>query len=61
MLFRLASWFNATANIERQRWVEKWIRDHYPDIWTQIEALGHTVTNEGFGHRLFKLDRNLEP
>ncbi|KAF2653420.1 hypothetical protein K491DRAFT_718033 [Lophiostoma macrostomum CBS 122681] len=57
----LASWFNATANIERQRWVEKWIREHHPAMWTEIEALGHKVTHEGFGHRLYNIDRNLEP
>ncbi|KAH6522107.1 hypothetical protein HBI81_146710 [Parastagonospora nodorum] len=57
----LGNWFNCTANIERQARVEKWIKERYPDIWRELEALGHWVTMDGFGHRQFNINRDLEP
>jgi hypothetical protein len=57
----LGSWFNCTANIERQTRVEAWIKQRYPDVWAEMEALGHWVTMDGFGYRQYNIDRNLDP
>ena len=57
----LATWFNMTASSEKQLHVEAWIRDHYPDLWSDIEALGYWVTMDGLGYRQYNINRNLEP
>lgn len=57
----LGNWFNMTTNSERQTHVEAWIKQHYPAVWTEIEALRHWVTMEGFGYRQYYLNRDLEP
>ncbi|RAR10016.1 complex i intermediate-associated protein mitochondrial precursor [Stemphylium lycopersici] len=57
----LGSWFNCTANSEKQTHVEAWIKQRYPLIWGQMEALGHWVTMEGFGYRQYKINRDLNP
>lgn len=59
--YRLSNWFNATTNIERQAKVEAWIREHYPEVWTEIEKVGYWVTMEGFGYRQYNINRNLDP
>ncbi|KAH7410250.1 hypothetical protein DE146DRAFT_343320 [Phaeosphaeria sp. MPI-PUGE-AT-0046c] len=57
----LGNWFNCTLTSERQRIVEAWIKERYPDIWDQLEALGHWVTMDGFGYRQYYINRNLDP
>ncbi|KAI4633685.1 uncharacterized protein J4E87_000849 [Alternaria ethzedia] len=57
----LGSWFNCTANIERQTRVEAWIKQHYPKVWAEMEALGHWVTMDGFGYRQYNINRDLDP
>ena len=58
---RLGNWFNATCNIDRQEKVEAWIKEHYPAVWTEIEALGHWVEMDGFGYRQYNINRDLDP
>lgn len=60
-LYMLANWFNATHHIANQAKVEAWIREHYPEIWAQMEELGHEVTMDGFGYRQLNYNRDLEP
>ncbi|PSN64206.1 hypothetical protein BS50DRAFT_575653 [Corynespora cassiicola Philippines] len=60
-LFILGNWFNTTAHIDRQRKVEAWIRERYPAVWSELEALGHEVTMDGFGYRQFNINRDLDP
>ncbi|KAF2703185.1 hypothetical protein K504DRAFT_393111 [Pleomassaria siparia CBS 279.74] len=60
-LFMLGNWFNATSSIERQARVETWIKEHYPAVWTEIEALGHWVVMDGFGYRQYNINRDLDP
>jgi len=50
-----------TTNIERQVHVEAWIKQHQPDVWQEMEALGHWVTMDGFGYRQFNINRDLSP
>jgi hypothetical protein len=57
----LGSWFNCTANIERQSRVEAWIKQRYPEVWAEMEALGHWVTMDGFGYRQYNINRDLVP
>ena len=57
----LGGWFNCTANIERQRRVEEWIKKRYPEVWAEMEALGHWVTMDGFGYRQYNINRDLDP
>jgi hypothetical protein len=57
----LGSWFNCTANIERQTRVEAWIKQRYPQVWAEMEALGHWVTMDGFGYRQYNINRDLDP
>lgn len=57
----LGGWFNCTANIERQRRVEEWIKMRYPEVWAEMEALGHWVTMDGFGYRQYNINRDLDP
>ncbi|KAF5852459.1 hypothetical protein GGP41_007920 [Bipolaris sorokiniana] len=57
----LGSWFNCTANSEKQTRVEAWIKKRYPQIWDELEALGHWVTMDGFGYRQYNINRNLDP
>ncbi|KAF2273989.1 complex I intermediate-associated protein-like protein 84 [Westerdykella ornata] len=57
----LGNWYNATINIEKQKRVEDWIKQHYPAVWTELERLGHEVTMEGFGYRQYHLPYDLEP
>ncbi|KAF2743866.1 hypothetical protein M011DRAFT_470996 [Sporormia fimetaria CBS 119925] len=60
-LHMLANWFNATINIEKQSKVEEWIKEHYPGVWEEMEELGHEVTMDGFGPRLYNITAELEP
>ncbi|KAF2730772.1 hypothetical protein EJ04DRAFT_444386 [Polyplosphaeria fusca] len=57
----LGNWFNATTNSDRQKNVEAWIKRHYPTVWVDLEGLGHTVTMDGFGYRLYNINRDLDP
>lgn len=57
----LGNWFQCTANIDRQEKVEEWIKKHYPAVWAQLEALGQYRTLEGFGHRQFNFNRDIDP
>jgi hypothetical protein len=50
-----------TASSERQTRVEAWIKQHYPQVWKEFEALGHWVTMDGFGYRQYNLNRDLDP
>jgi hypothetical protein len=50
-----------TASSERQTHVEAWIKQHYPQVWKEFEALGHWVTMDGFGYRQYNLNRDLDP
>lgn len=58
---RIANWYNATENIERQDEIEAWCKENCPDVWGQLEALGHTTTMQGFGHKQFNYNRDLKP
>lgn len=58
---RLGQWYNTTTNIERQKKVEAWIKEHYPAVWAELEELGHWVTMDGFGYKQFYINRDLEP
>lgn len=60
-IYSLGSWFNCTANTEKQTRVEAWIRKRYPHIWEELEALGHWVTMDGFGYRQYNINRHLDP
>ncbi|KAF2008524.1 hypothetical protein BU24DRAFT_456296 [Aaosphaeria arxii CBS 175.79] len=57
----LSNWFNATTNIERQGKVEAWIKEYYPEVWTELEKVGYTVTMDGFGYRQYNINRDLDP
>ncbi|KAJ4398538.1 hypothetical protein N0V91_010110 [Didymella pomorum] len=57
----LSNWFNTTTNIERQSRVEAWIKERYPEVWKEMEALGHWRTMDGFGYRQYNIDRHLKP
>ncbi|KAL5120893.1 hypothetical protein ACEQ8H_001080 [Pleosporales sp. CAS-2024a] len=57
----LGNWFNCTASNEQQARIEKWVKERYPDIWKELESLGHWVTMDGFGYRQFNINRDLEP
>ncbi|KAF2876615.1 complex I intermediate-associated protein-like protein 84 [Massariosphaeria phaeospora] len=57
----LGNWFNTTTNIERQLKVEAWIREQHPAVWSELEALGHWVTMDGFGYRQYNINRDLDP
>lgn len=59
--FILSNWFNTTTNIERQKTVEAWIRERYPDVWTEFEKVGFWTTMDGFGYRQLNIKRDLEP
>lgn len=50
-----------TASSERQKHVETWIKERYPQVWSELEALGHYRTMDGFGYRQFNLNRDLDP
>lgn len=50
-----------TASIERQKHVEAWIKERYPAVWEELEALGHYVTMDGFGYRRYYVKRDLSP
>jgi peptidoglycan/xylan/chitin deacetylase (PgdA/CDA1 family) len=52
---------NSTASNDRQARIEAWIKDRYPEIWNELEALGHWVTMDGFGWRQYNINRDLEP
>ncbi|KAJ4303461.1 hypothetical protein N0V90_002356 [Kalmusia sp. IMI 367209] len=56
----LGNWFNCTANIDKQAKVEEWIKERYPAVWTELEALGQYRTMDGFGYRQFNFNRDLE-
>lgn len=43
-----------------QERIEAFIKDNFSDIWLQLEALGSFVTDEGFGHKQFKLNRDVD-
>lgn len=58
---RLGNWFQCTASIDRQEKVEEWIKARYPAVWTQLEALGHYRTMDGFGYRQFNFSRDIDP
>ncbi|KAH9864509.1 hypothetical protein J1614_010443 [Plenodomus biglobosus] len=57
----LGNWYNMTPSNERQSHVEAWIKERYPEVWQQMEALGHWVTFDGFGYRQYNIKRNFEP
>ncbi|KAF1828146.1 hypothetical protein BDW02DRAFT_603709 [Decorospora gaudefroyi] len=57
----LGSWFNCTASREKQTHVETWIKERYPEAWNEMEALGHWVTDNGFGYRQYNINRDLDP
>jgi hypothetical protein len=61
ILGSLGNWFNSTASSERQAHIEAWIKQRYPEVWKEFEALGHWVTYDGFGFRQYNLNRDLEP
>ncbi|KAF2639981.1 hypothetical protein P280DRAFT_24386 [Massarina eburnea CBS 473.64] len=60
-LYILGNLFNATTNIDRQAKLEKWIKDNYPSVWREIDALGFWVTMDGFGYRQYNFNRDLDP
>ncbi|KAF2625202.1 hypothetical protein BU25DRAFT_441639 [Macroventuria anomochaeta] len=57
----LSNWYNTTTNIEKQGKVEAWIKELYPDVWKEMEALGHWVTMDGFGYKQYNINRDLDP
>ncbi|KAF2996424.1 hypothetical protein E8E13_002981 [Curvularia kusanoi] len=57
----LSNWYNTTINMEKQSRVEAWIKERHPDVWKQMEAVGHWVAMDGFGYKQLNIDRNLEP
>ncbi|KAH8727917.1 hypothetical protein GQ44DRAFT_79554 [Phaeosphaeriaceae sp. PMI808] len=57
----LGNWFNMTASSDRQTRVEAWIKKRYPEVWQEIESLGHWVTMDGFGYRQYNLNRDVDP
>ncbi|KAF2807847.1 uncharacterized protein BDZ99DRAFT_67183 [Mytilinidion resinicola] len=58
-LLILGSFYNATRNDFVQERIEAFIKDNYPDIWPRLEALGSFITDEGFGYKQFKLNRDV--
>jgi uncharacterized protein YdaT len=32
-----------------------WAKDHYPDVWTELEKLGQRTMKEG--HRMFNMKK----
>lgn len=57
----LSNWYNTTTNIEKQGKVEAWIKQRYPAVWADMEALGHWVTMDGFGYKQYNINRDLDP
>lgn len=57
----LSNWYNTTTNIEKQGKVEAWIKERYPGVWDEMEALGHWVTMDGFGYKQYNINRDLDP
>jgi hypothetical protein len=57
----LSNWFNMTASRERQARIEVWIKERYPEVWKEMEALGYWITMEGHGYRQYNINRDLEP
>ncbi|OSS44330.1 hypothetical protein B5807_11079 [Epicoccum nigrum] len=57
----LSNWYNTTINMHKQSKVEAWIRERYPAVWAQMEAVGHWVAMDGFGYKQLHIERHLEP
>jgi hypothetical protein len=47
--------------MHKQSKVEAWIRERYPAVWAQMEAVGHWVAMDGFGYKQLHIERHLEP
>lgn len=60
-VYSLSNWYNTTTNIEKQGQVEAWIKERYPHVWKEMEALGHWVTMDGFGYKQYNINRDLDP
>ena len=50
---RIGSFYNALPGQNRKDIIEEWAKDHYPDIWTELEKLGQRTMKEG--HRMFNM------
>lgn len=57
----LGNWYNMTPSNEKQAHVEAWIKKRFPEVWQEMEALGHWITFDGFGYRQYNIKRDLEP
>jgi hypothetical protein len=47
--------------MEKQDVVEAWIKERYPQVWKEMEALGFWVTMDGFGYKQYNINRDLDP
>jgi hypothetical protein len=50
---RIGTFYNALPGQNRKDLVEEWAKDHYPDVWSELEKLGQRTMKEG--HRLFNM------
>ncbi|KAH6644002.1 hypothetical protein C7974DRAFT_299545 [Boeremia exigua] len=57
----LSNWYNTTINLDKQRKVEAYIKERYPDVWEKMEAVGHWVAMDGFGYKQYNINRDLDP
>ncbi|KAG9244759.1 hypothetical protein BJ878DRAFT_504756 [Calycina marina] len=49
----IGHFYNAIGGQNRKDFVEKWAKELYPDVWTELAAFGQKKMKEG--HRLFQL------
>lgn len=54
-MHRIGTLYNAIPGQNRKDLVEKWARDLYPAVWTELEKFGQLTAEEG--HRLFKMPK----
>jgi hypothetical protein len=51
----IGSFYNALPGQNRKDLVMDWAKDHYPDVWTELEKLGQRTMKEG--HRMFNMKK----
>jgi hypothetical protein len=55
---RLGTFYNAMPGQNRRDIIEDWAREHYPQLWEQLEKVGQRTTDEDF--RLFNIVRDVK-
>lgn len=57
----LGTMYNATLSFDKQDLLEEFIKQKFPDVWTELEAIGSTSTMDGFGYKQFNINRDVNP